>query len=68
MPVASPYLTTAEAAEVLRFTGKHAQDTFARYARRAGIPLFKRGRSILVLKTDVVESLRSNRPRLRKSA
>lgn len=63
MPIASPYLTTAEAAEVLRFTGKHACNTFLRYAKRKGITFFYRGKTVLVLKSDVLDSLKKHGPR-----
>lgn len=53
----SPYLTTAEAADVLRFTGSDAQRSFLRYAKSHAIPLLRRGRVVLVLKSDVVASL-----------
>lgn len=67
MSTISPYLTASEAAEVLRFTGKHAADTFARYARRKGLTLFKRGKSLLVLKSDVVRSLEAPRRKPRQT-
>jgi hypothetical protein len=63
----SPYLTTSEAAEVLRFTGKHAADTFTRYARRKGITFFYRGKTILVTKADVVRSLEASRRKKRET-
>lgn len=65
----SPYLTTAEAAEVLRFTGVHAPDTFVRYAKRKGITFFYRDKTILVTKADVVRSLdKSPRRKARETA
>jgi hypothetical protein len=61
--IESPYLTTDEAASVLRFTGKDARESFLRYAKRQGIPTFRRGRILLVLKSDVLNAVHGKRDR-----
>jgi hypothetical protein len=58
--VSSPYLTTLEAAEVLRLTvtSKDPQESFLRYAKKHGLTLLKRGRILLVYRSEVLDSLK----------
>ena len=63
------YLTTDEAATLLRFdvTHQRPRDAFAKWAKANQIVLLKRGKRRLVLKAAVIEALhRSPRPRLRR--
>jgi hypothetical protein len=57
----SPYLTTLEAADVLRFTGADPQEQFLKYAKKHGLTLLKRGRIVLVYKSEVLDSLKVER-------
>jgi excisionase family DNA binding protein len=52
---ASPYWTTDEAAEYLRFTSPRL---FREWAARNSIPLYKRGRLVLVFKQSCLDAVR----------
>lgn len=59
----TPYFTTTEAADWLCFTGKHKVKHFLRFWRRRDMPIFERGRTLLVLKDDVVKTPKPRRRR-----
>jgi Helix-turn-helix domain len=54
----SPWLTTNEAAEYLRYQGKHRVRSVYRFLERNGVPIFRRGtRSLLVARADLDRAL-----------
>jgi hypothetical protein len=59
--MSSPYLTTDEAAEYLRFTGKHRLRSVYRFLKLKGVPTQRRGTmSLLILRTDLERALQGN--------
>ena len=57
MIIKSPFLTTAEAAEYLRFAGPNPKRTLWKWLQRQGIRTYKRGRAVLVRREDLDAAL-----------
>ena len=53
MIIKSPFLTTAEAAEYLRFAGPHPKRAVWKWLKSRGIRTYKRGRALLVRREDL---------------
>jgi excisionase family DNA binding protein len=51
--IRSPWLTTAEACEYLRFTGRCRLRSLYRFLATKGIPTARRGHAILVARRDL---------------
>jgi hypothetical protein len=54
---ASPWLTSREACEHLRFTGKHCLRSLYRFLEEKGVPTVRRGGVILVTRADLDKAL-----------
>lgn len=54
----SPWLTTREACDYLRYTGKHRLRSLYRFLERTGIPTSRRSpRCILIARADLLRAL-----------
>lgn len=53
----SPWLTSAEACDYLRYTGKHRLIALYRYLKRKGIATARRERRLLIAKADLQRSM-----------
>jgi len=53
----SPWLTTAEACEYLRYTGKHRLRSLYRFIQQQGIRTARRGRRVLLASADVKRAI-----------
>ena len=67
MKTTSPYLTSGEAAEYLRFPNIKAFRTFLWRRRKYGhpVPTYRRGATLLFKQSELDASLDFERPRLR---
>jgi hypothetical protein len=59
--VRSPYLTTVETCDYLRYQGKHRLRSLYRFLAQRGIRTARRGRRVLVLKADVDRAIGASR-------
>lgn len=53
----SPWLTSYEACEYLRFTGKHKLRSLYKFIERTGVNVSRRGRSLLLKRSDLDEAV-----------
>ena len=53
----SPYMTSAEAAAYLRYTGPRAQKSLRDWLKAKGVPFKRRGREILILRDAIEDAL-----------
>lgn len=49
----SPWLTTREACQYLRYTGKHCLRSLYRFLEEKGVPTARRGHLILIARRDL---------------
>ena len=57
----SPYFSTREACDYLRYTGTHRLRSLYRYLQRTGVRTARAGRKVLVLRADLVRSIGASR-------
>lgn len=53
----SPWLTSYEACEYLRFTGKHKLRSLYKFIERTGVNVSRRGRSLLLKRSDLDDAV-----------